>query len=339
MSQNPGAPFEARAPREPTPWLAVYAVVLLGVPLLLAVAALGVGSFTPLETRELTYGGYSRPYVLYRPSEAGDGPLPLVLVLHGAGGSKELPLERYGWLDKAEREGFLVAAAEALPVSPARPPSFRGNPRIWNDGSGRWPQGGAGVDDSGYLLAVIDDILDRERVDPRRVYVTGFSNGASMAQHLGFQHPERLAAIAPVSGHLWDEGDALARPLPVLFVAGAVDPLNPLDDGAPRGPCAGGLAKERPPLRKSVERWARLDGCGAPEQGSLSEKVTRTAWADCAGGSEVALYVVEGLGHQWPGGGRPVRHALAGPQSNALDATDVIWRFFAEHPREAAKSP
>jgi polyhydroxybutyrate depolymerase len=254
--------------------------------------------------------------------------MPLVLVLHGAGGAKEYVLDQYRWADKADKEGFLAVAAEATPIDPSKPATFATNPRVWNDGSGRSPQAKRNVNDAGYLAAVIQDVIKRAGGNPKRVYVTGFSSGASMTHHMGFLYPNLVGAIAPISGHLWDEGK-LARPLPVLSIAGSVDPLNPLEGGPAVNPWSSGKSERKEAMIASLERWARLDGCkDDPVRTKPSEKVSLTSWTGCSGGAEVRFYVVQGLGHQWPGAKNPPFPKLFGPGSDALDATDIIWDFF-----------
>ncbi len=58
-----------------------------------------------------------------------------------------------------------------------------------------------------------------------------------------------------------------------------------------------------------------------------------TTYAPCAQGTEVILYTIEGGGHAWPGGTQYLPRILIGPVSRDIDATQVIWQFFASHPR------
>ncbi|HEY3902349.1 MAG TPA: hypothetical protein VGM14_00395, partial [Streptosporangiaceae bacterium] len=80
-------------------------------------------------------------------------------------------------------------------------------------------------------------------------------------------------------------------------------------------------------------RWRRIDRCGAPAIRTAG--VVRTSVARCPGGRAVELITIAGAGHQWPGA-RPdwlAQHLLhTDPPSKALNATRVIWRFFAAHP-------
>src|SRR3954469_13705971 len=119
----------------------------------------------------LPHGGLDRSYLLHVPTNPG--PLPLVMMLHGAGGSAEFAADETGWSRLADVERFAVVYPEGGPVKPHKAPKFLTNPQEWNDVSGRGRH-----DDVGFLLAVLDDL--QSHIDPARVYVTGFSNGAGM---------------------------------------------------------------------------------------------------------------------------------------------------------------
>ena len=55
--------------------------------------------------------------------------------------------------------------------------------------------------------------------------------------------------------------------------------------------------------------------------------------------SEVLLYTVAEMGHAWPGGMPVLSERIAGPSSNALNATDEMWRFFERHALNAVSEP
>lgn len=120
------------------------------------------------------------PYLFSSPA-AGDGEnetlRPLIFFLHGAGERGNLgALRGYGIPRRA-------AKAKDFPfytVSPLCPPRS-----YWED-----------IDT--VLFALLDDILARCPVDPRRVYLTGLSMGGHGTWVLGLQQPERFAALAPV---------------------------------------------------------------------------------------------------------------------------------------------
>ena len=89
---------------------------------------------------------------------------------------------------------------------------------------------------------------------------------------------------------------------------------------------------------ESLAFWARVDGCGAaPTAAPATDRVrdgTRvevTTYGGCRDGRSVALYTVYGGGHTWPGG--PAVGRSVGRVSRELDATAVIWDFFARNRR------
>lgn len=268
----------------------------------------------PIEM-SLRTGGFDRTYLLYAPASLRPGAsVPLVIALHGGGGNAASVLSKYKWQAAADRYGFVVAAPQALLE----------NKSSWSDLSGR---SRVEVDDVAFISALIDDVAAHARIDPRRVYATGFSSGASMSQLLGVRLSDRLAAVAPVSGHLFHE-ESPRRPLPVLMIFGAQDPRNPPDGGV-----APGTTTTKPRQMANAEIWTRRMRCGAqPSVDHPVEAVTRSVWRGCDGDGSVEFWFVQGLGHRWAGGEPSKRgDELLGPYTAVIDDTEVIWAFFARH--------
>src|SRR5262245_49254155 len=167
----------------------------------------------------IPHEGFRRSFLLHVPPRTG--PVPLVMI-HGAGGSADFAAEETGWSQLADPEGFAVAYPEGLPARGDRTAKFLTNPQEWNDGSGR-----GGQDDVGFLVAVLDNLA--EFIDRRRVYVTGFSNGAGMAFRLAAEWADRVAAVAPVAGHCWVTYPKPSRAVPSFFLVGDADPFIPLE--------------------------------------------------------------------------------------------------------------
>jgi polyhydroxybutyrate depolymerase len=203
--------------------------------------------------------------------------------------------------------------------------------RSWNAGGCCGPARRYGIDDVGFLSALIDSTAEAEGVDEDRVYVAGISNGAMMAYRLACDLPGRLAAIGAVAGTMVCDCPAPA-PTSVLHIHG-------LEDG--NIPFAGGLAtrgverQSRPSVPDVIAVWRRAGGCG-PSQVTEAPPVRTEVWAGPAG-IDVALLTVAGAGHQWPGSRPPdarvSRMLNLDPTSTALDATAVLWSFFAAHRR------
>jgi polyhydroxybutyrate depolymerase len=222
-------------------------------------------------------------------------------MLHGAGGSGEFAAEETGWSRLADREEFAVAYPEGLPVRSDKVPKFLTNPQEWTDGSRR-----GGADDVGFLSAVLDNVARRAVIDPRRIYLTGFSNGAGMAFRFAAERADRVAAVAPVAGHLWVDPRP-SRSVPTIYMVGDADPLVPLAGGTARTPW--GKAANCPAVADTLERWGRAIG-GPP------------------GSARFRVRVIPGHGHHWPGGKALLGERLGGPASNAVDATAETWQFF-----------
>jgi polyhydroxybutyrate depolymerase len=285
------------------------------------------------EELRLVAGGVERRCLAVAPAEPASGPWPVVVMFHGAGATAGLALQNTGWGAAALEHGFLALLPEGTPPHPDRPPRFRQNPQAWNDGSGRGHVPRGGSDDVAFTAALLDEASRRWPVDERRVYLTGFSNGAAMAFRAAIELAGRVRAVAPVAGHLWSEPAALAHPVSLCHVFGGADPLNPIGGGDVATPW--GHTEYHPPARRSTERWARALGCTAPavvERDGAGEGVRVEIAPDCAGGAEVRYVEVADLGHVWPGGARLLPEKIGGRASSRLRGTAYIWEFFRRHP-------
>jgi polyhydroxybutyrate depolymerase len=197
---------------------------------------------------QVSVNGVNRRYVIHVPPSYNHAKQwPIVVVFHGGGGTAKAVMRETGWAEKADEGNFLSVFPEGSSPNPSRPARFRDNPQTWNDGSGRFNVGAAErkVDDIGFVRAL--------PVDSQRIFVTGFSNGASMTFKIGRELADRVAAIAPVAGADWAaDSPNLARPISLLYITGTADPLNPIDGGVVKiGPKTYGT---KPPTREMIQR-------------------------------------------------------------------------------------
>ena len=281
----------------------------------------------------LTVKGVARTYLLhvppaYDPARAW----PVVVMFHGGGGNAREALRDTGWAEKADAEGFLAVFPEGTPPDPAKPARFRGNPQTWNDGSKRANLGAAQreVADVEFVAALLADVASRCRVDARRVYATGFSNGASMSFRVARELARQFAAVAPVAGGDWMTERAPERPVPLLYITGTADPLNPIDGG----PIRIGLRElgSKPPARGMIAAWAKMAGCAADPRTIYDHDGAKgVAYAAPGDTNRVVFYTIEGHGHHWPGRKSSLPEFIAGKNTARLDATGVIWEFFEAH--------
>lgn len=274
--------------------------------------------------------GRVRRALLRAPVSAPRGLRAVVVLLHGAGGTAALALGNTGWGALADREGVLLACPEGTRADPVSPPVFRQNPQAWNDGSGRGHTARAGIDDIGFLDALITDLVRGHGADPARIYLVGFSNGGSLAFRAGAELAHRVAAIGPVAGHCWVAPDRGPRPVPALMMFGGQDLLNPTDGGEVKTPW--GSVEYHPPILESFDRWRAFNGCtGAPLDSSSADGVREWSATGCAPGGEVRCLVIADLGHHWPGGPRLLPPWIAGPASRRVDGTSTLWEFLQRH--------
>lgn len=274
-----------------------------------------------METLEVEAGGRVRRAFLAR---AGSARMPAVIMLHGAGGTADIAVRQTRWDRKGAELGIMTVFPEGTARDPAHPPEFRRNPQTWNDGSGRGHVAKAGVDDVAFLAALIESLVSQAGADRSAIFLTGFSNGGSLAFLAGAELRERVTAVAPVAGHCWIE--PAAGPLPaLLYLMGDADPLNPTEGGTVSTPW-GGEETHPPPLR-SFQRWCRAAGC---DQAPISRGEGPVAWSEPPGcGRPIRMGIVEGHGHVWPGGPRLLPTTIVGRGVPGLDATEIIWNFFA----------
>lgn len=283
---------------------------------------LAVAAAPPSGAAALDFGGLVRTYELHVP--AGARPTALVVNLHAAGatGRDQAALTHYNAV--ADAHGFAVVYPDGIDMS-------------WADGRGASTPDRQGIDDVGFLTALASKLASDYGISPGRVYVTGLSAGAFMANRLACDRADVFAAIAPVAGTLGSNvGCAPSRPVAVLAAYGTADPIVPFDGGPMTG--RGGVSDivSAPAL---VQRWRQLNGCAdTPTQQPLAPsgdgtQTDRIDYPQCAPGGEVVFMRVNGGGHTWPGAPEVLPAQAVGPASRGFDAAETSWRFFDSHGR------
>jgi polyhydroxybutyrate depolymerase len=245
-----------------------------------------------------------------------------VLVLHGGFGTGTSAARQGDWDAAARRHGFVAVYPDGLN-------------RCWNAGGCCGPSMRHGVDDVGFLVTLLERVQRDVGTDPDRVFVTGISNGGMMAYRLACEASDRVVAIAPVAATLVLDGGAPTRPVSLLHIHGLADRNVPFGGGRPTRSFQTD-PPTYPPVRDGVARFVAAAGChGSPRRATGPDaRVTTEHWDSCTEGAVVELLTIADGGHSWPGG-RQLLRALD-PPSDALDATQTIWRFFATHPRGRA---
>lgn len=240
---------------------------------------------------------------------------PLMLTFHGGGipgfvrGTQMALVTRMH--DLADRDGFVVAYPNA-------------DGGAWSDSAD------AGADDLGFVRALVDDLVATHGLDPARVYASGLSNGGFFSMRLACEAPDLVAAVASISGGLLEDYTCEAdTPVAMLILAQTADDVVPIE-GGPVAWVASNVARSHDDV--VAEQVARL-GCEGDADTTEGDKApdgtfaVEAHWTQCRGGAEVRAITVVGGGHQWPGGEAVGVEEIAGPVSEALDATEVVWQF------------
>jgi len=267
--------------------------------------------------RSLVAGGILRSYQLQAPASLEPGrTYPLLVGLHGFGSSGR---EFRGLLhpDSAtSRAGFFAVYPDGVDGS-------------WNIGCPACsPAAKKGIDDVGFVNALVDHLADSLPIDRDRVFLFGHSLGAQFTYHYACTSPRAPAGIASVGGLWLRRGASACRPagdFPVLIIHGDRDRVLPFN-----GPRENISALSVP---EALERWRELWGCDgdvvveerpdATGDGTAVE--TRTA-TGCRGAGRLTVHRIRGGGHGWPG---PVQPIVAfGPHSWNLDALGEVVRTF-----------
>lgn len=260
------------------------------------------------QVRSITIGGIQRSYRLYVPVKVSLNPT-LVIMLHGGGGSAVQAERGYGWDSLADTEGFLVAYPD-------------GEDQSWNAGSCCARPAASGVDDVGFITAMVAGLQSEFGVPPQRTFATGMSAGALMAYRLACD-TALFAAIAPVAGTIVTPC-ASPAPLSVLEIHGTDDQRVRMDGQ----PGSGGNHVDGLPVADVISLFRTADGCGTSSV--TTQGTVTTDAASCPGGRRVTLITIDGAGHQWPGRTGPTIPGADQP-SMAINATQVIWDFFNGH--------
>ncbi len=274
-------------------------------------AACGGGEDGAAEPLPTVFGG-DRPTSLQVPSTYDAGrSYPLLLALHGWGGTSLLNQIYLGFASAADARDILIAAPDGLVDRDGKP--------YWNASDVCCDIYETGVDDVAYLTGLVEDIQAAYSVDPARIHVVGHSNGGFMAYRLACERADLFAGIVSLAGAAAFADPATcapAMPVSVLQIHGTADETVPYDGNA-----------NFPGAVASVERYATYDACTgslAPSgtldiEKRLEGAETTTSTASCPPGLATDLWTIDGGAHS------PI---LDNPRF-----ADLVWTWLSAHPR------
>ncbi|MFY0627628.1 MAG: cadherin domain-containing protein [Reichenbachiella sp.] len=264
-----------------------------------------------LTNRTINIDGVQRAYDVYIPTSVNCSQrVPLVIDMHGFTLDKETQRAISDFDILAEREQFIVIFPQGLPNS-------NGN-FYWNDNEDN------GSDDISFLSQLIEDSKTNLNIDPKKVYLSGFSDGGFMAYTMACEIGPQIAAIASVTGSMrFAEIDACdpIRKVPIIQFHGTNDQVVPFswNDAV-------------------IDYWINFNGCiDNPSETPYPDTdpnddttAIRFTWDQCDFDSEFIFIVIENGSHSWPGSERFFESNISGT-NNDINATKLIWEFFQQH--------
>ena len=257
--------------------------------------------------------GLEREYYIYRPEGLKAG-APLVIVLHGYGGSALN--EKKAMMDVADKNGFAVCYPQGIKDPKGKPG--------WNV---RYPsQQGMKTDDVKFLIALSKELQKKFDLSPKNTFLTGMSNGGDIIYLIAMRAPKAFKAMASIAGlqFNWMETEySYKHPLPFMEVHGTQDRVSEwLGDPENKGGWGAYI-----PVPAAVSRIIAVNGCTEEYVTELPRREGRnqvTLYQFKAGKpavkggrpTEVWLYKVEGGDHSW--------------SDKDMDTCSEIWRFFSQ---------
>ena len=238
---------------------------------------------------KLKVGGTEREYKIYVPKDLG-AKRPLLISCHGMNQDAAYQMGMLDIKSVADTAKFVTVFPEGISKS-------------WDITGNR---------DINFMLAIIDEMVEKYDIDRGRVYLSGFSMGGMFTYHAMNKIADRIAAFAPISGY--PMGGATAspnvRPIPIIHTHGTNDDVVTFAN-----------------VQKNLNVWIKHNGC--PETAEVTKRyrnaahITRHVWGPGNDDVEVVLMEMANKGH-WIS------------NDNGVKTGDEIWRFCSRYSIEAA---
>ena len=238
---------------------------------------------------KLKVGGTEREYKIYVPKDLG-AKRPLLISCHGMNQDAAYQMGMLDIKSVADTAKFVTVFPEGISKS-------------WDITGNR---------DINFMLALIDEMVEKYDIDRGRVYLSGFSMGGMFTYHAMNKIADRIAAFAPISGY--PMGGATAspnvRPIPIIHTHGTSDDVVTFSN-----------------VQKNLNVWIKHNGC--PETAEVTKRyrnaahITRHVWGPGNDDVEVVLMEMANKGH-WIS------------NDNGVKTGDEIWRFCSRYSIEVA---
>jgi len=292
----------------------------------LVLTILSIATSAQSITCKINVNDTGRTYHIFIPTNLDNSKTyPLVIVLHGGGGiGSNMPRFTH-FNDLAEKEKFIVCYPD-------------GYHRGWNDhrAGGKLP---SRADDVKFISMLIDELIKNYKSDPKRVFITGISNGAIMSLFLAQELSNKIRGIAAVCGSIpenYASNYHISNPISVMIINGTDDHLVKYDGGPVLFEYSdrGAVIPTDSTIQKILHQlpcYGQPDVYNFPDINEQDEShAIKYTFKNCAGKTQVVLIKVIGGGHTWPGGPQYDPKLIIGNVCRDFNATDEIWKFFKQ---------
>ncbi len=257
----------------------------------------------------------TRTYNIVLPSNYNEQQnFSMIIGMHGGASNAEQFESNSQLTDKANAEGFIIVY-----------PNGTGRLQTWNGGRCCGSAATENVDDIKFISMLIDKLTAEYKIDPKRIYATGHSNGGIMSYRLACELSNKIAAIAPNASTMEMITPCMpSRAVPILHMHSKLDENVPYEGGYGVGISNAYFY----PLDSVFTVWASNNGCNPVPQTIVKDNYTEKKWVDCDGNAVIDYYLTNDGSHSWPGAGGSL---TGNPSSTAINANDLLWEFFKNH--------
>lgn len=224
-------------------------------------------------------------YHLELPEKRNEKPIPLVVFLHGAGGSGQSVMGNRYMIKPMLKRGYAVMAPTGGKTTGSR------FPYMWNF----YPQFENMRNDMEFLPKVVKDAAQRFGTSKTKVLLAGFSAGAFMVSYLACQKPNSFAAYAPVAGGFWrPHPEKCNGPINLFQTHGWDDKIVPLEGRIlSKGKYVQG------DIFKTLDIWRKENKCALikPDETKIEGVFWMRKWEKCK--SKMPIHFALHQGHHY----------------------------------------
>jgi polyhydroxybutyrate depolymerase len=213
---------------------------------------------------------------------------PLVVLLHGYGGTGFIQDAYLGISARVDEDGFILVIPEGTTNAQGK--------QYWNATDACCDFYFSGVDDVTYLKGLINEAKEKLSIDSKRVYLMGHSNGGFMSYRMACEASEMITGIASLAGsdYLSDTTCPNSEAVSILQIHGTEDGTISYDG-----------SEYYPSAPDVVERWRTRNNCGAfkeknaigIERNLSGNETAVQSISECDKQTSVELWTIQGGSH------------------------------------------